>query len=230
MVSSEPDIASVAKVLGEPARAAICLALMDDRARPASELARAANVSAQTASNHLAKLIASGIVRVERQGRWRYYRLANDEVAHAIEALAVVAPTAGARGPGGQCPEALALYAARTCYRHLAGKLGVALADALLREGWLAEDDGGYRVSPEGETFLGGLGIEVAVLRRRGRAVARRCLDWSERRPHVAGPLGAALADLALDRDWVRRQRGTRAVLLTPLGRSEFRRVFHVRL
>jgi DNA-binding transcriptional ArsR family regulator len=230
---SDPDIASVAAVLGEPARAAMCLALMDDRCRPASELARAANVSAQTASSHLAKLTASRILHVERQGRWRYYRLAGEHAAHAVEALAVLAPpaTIARRGDGGKPTE---LQLARTCYRHLAGRLGVALADALLREQWLAEQDRDYRVTPAGTAALAALGIDVTALRGRGgggsRGIARRCVDWTERRPHIAGPLGAALADLALARDWVRQRHGSRALRVTPLGRSEFQRAFHFRI
>jgi DNA-binding transcriptional ArsR family regulator len=208
----------------------MCLALMDDRSRPASELARLANVSAQTASNHLAKLTAAGLVMVERQGRWRYYRLTDEEVACTIEALAVISPPRQMSRVDGQGPQSAALFAARTCYRHLAGKLGVAIADALLRERWLAKEDRDYLITPEGIAVFEELGIDVAMLRRRCRIVARRCIEWSERRPHFAGPLGAALADLALTRDWVRRQRGTRAVLVTPFGRSELRRILRVRL
>jgi hypothetical protein len=208
----------------------MCLALMDDRSRPASELARAARVSAQTASNHLAKLTAGGLLQIERLGRWRYYRLANEEVAHAVEALAALAPRPRAIGPDRASRGPTEILAARTCYRHLAGKLGVALADALTREGWLACEGADYRITTQGMAFFGGLGIDVPALRRRCLRIARRCIDWTERRPHVGGPLGIALADLAFVRDWIRRQRGTRAVLVTPFGRSELQRIFRARL
>lgn len=226
---SEPDVAFVASLLGDHSRACMCLALMDGRRVPASELARRAGVSAQTASNHLAKLIDGGIVEVERQGRWRYYRLTSDEVAHAVEALAVVAPRRSIR-PDANGQERQVLYAARTCYRHLAGKLGVALADALLRERWIAIQNEDYAITAEGARHLEALGIDMARPGRGQRVVVRRCLDWSERRPHVGGPLGKALADLALTRDWIRRQKGTRAVLVTPFGRAELKRLLRVNL
>ncbi len=226
----EPDVAYVAALLGDPSRAAMCLGLMDGRLVPASELARRAGISAQTASNHLAKLIDGGIVVVEQRGRWRYYRLANEAVAHAVEALAVVAPPVRKSRPDAEGPAQQELYAARTCYRHLAGQLGVALADALVRQEWIVVEGGQYAVTDEGARRLAALGIDLAGLRRGHHVVARKCLDWSERRPHVAGPLGVALAELAFGRDWVRRQRGTRAVLVTPLGRAELKRIFQVQM
>ncbi len=198
------------------------------KARPAGELAARAGVSAQTASNHLAKLIAGRILRVEQQGRWRYYRLADAEVGHAVEALAVVAPPLPRRvETDGIDGAAKRLKEARTCYSHLAGRLGVALADALVAERWLEDDGHGYRVTTKGERSLRALGIEANG--RRAQVPARRCLDWTERRPHVAGPVGTALAELALRRGWVRRLRGTRAVLVTPSGRTQLQRVFNVR-
>lgn len=225
---SEPDVASVASLLGDPSRAAICLALMDGRTVPASELARRAGISAQTTSNHLSKLIRGRIVAVEQRGRWRYYRLASEEVARALEALAVLAPrkTRIHAERDGQRE----LYAARTCYRHLAGKLGVALADALVREGWIVTKNDHYIITPDGNERFSALGIDAGDLRRPPEIVVRKCLDWSERRPHVAGPLGKALAELAFTRDWVRRQRGTRAILLTPFGRAELKRLLRVDL
>jgi DNA-binding transcriptional ArsR family regulator len=229
-MASEPNVAFVAGLLGDPSRAAMCLALMDGRRVPASELARRAGISAQTASNHLAKLIDGGIVEVEHQGRWRYYRLASDEVAHALEALAVVAPRLRQSIASPNCRDQLELYAARTCYRHLAGKLGVAIADGLLREQWIAVTDTHYTITAEGARRLEALGIDLQALHRGQRVVVRRCLDWSERRPHVAGPLGKALANLAFSRDWVRRQKGTRAVHVTPFGRAELKRLLRVNL
>jgi DNA-binding transcriptional ArsR family regulator len=224
----EPNIAFVAGLLADPSRAAMCLALAGGEARPAGELAARAGVSAQTASNHLARLVAGRILRVEQQGRWRYYRLAGAEVGHAVEALAVVAPRQAGTLNGAAADGATRqLKEARTCYSHLAGRLGVALADALVAERWLEDDDRAYRVTPLGARSLHALGIEASG--RRAQVAARRCLDWTERRHHVAGPVGAALAELALGRGWVRRMRGTRAVLVTPAGRAQLQRIFNVR-
>ena len=225
---AEPNIAFVASLIADPSRAAMCLALAGGEARPAGELAARAGVSAQTASNHLARLVAGRILVVEQQGRWRYYRLAGAEVGHVVEALAVVAPPLPVQlEANGHDRAAGRLKDARTCYSHLAGRLGVALAGALVAEGWLEDDGRGYRVTTKGARSLRALGIEATD--RRGRAAARRCLDWTERRPHVAGPVGTALADLALRRGWVRRLRGTRALLVTPPGKIQLERVFNVR-
>jgi DNA-binding transcriptional ArsR family regulator len=206
----------------------MCLALAGGEARPAGELAARAGVSAQTASNHLAKLIAGRILRVEQQGRWRYYRLAGADVGYAVEALAVVAPPLPhALAVDGMADAARRLKNARTCYSHLAGRLGVALADALIAERWLEDDGRRYRLTPTGTRSLRALGIDVVA--RAAQAPARRCLDWTERRSHVAGPVGTALAKVAFDRGWVRRLRGTRAVAVTPPGRAQLEKVFNLR-
>jgi DNA-binding transcriptional ArsR family regulator len=225
----EADIAFVAGLLADPSRAAMCLALAGGEARPAGELAMRAGVSAQTASNHLARLVAGRILRVEQQGRWRYYRLAGPEIGHAVEALAVVAPPQRASVTGGAAEDGATrrLKEARTCYSHLAGRLGVALADALVAERWLEDDGRGYLVTPLGARSLRALGIDARP--RGGREAARRCLDWTERRHHVAGPVGTALAGLALERRWVRRLRDTRAVQVTPAGAQQLKRIFNVR-
>jgi len=223
----EPNIAFVAGLLADPSRAAMCLALAGGEARPAGELAARAGVSAQAASNHLTRLVAGRILRVEEQGRWRYYRLASAEVGYAVEALAVVAP----QRPGALTHLADAatqrLKEARTCYSHLAGRLGVAIADGLVAEGWLEDDGRAYRVTPFGVRSLRALGIDPNG--RRAPEAARRCLDWTERRCHVAGPVGTALAQHALARSWVRQIRGTRALLVTPAGRRDLKRLFNVR-
>jgi DNA-binding transcriptional ArsR family regulator len=224
----EPNIAFVASLLADPSRAAMCLALAGGEARPAGELASRAGVSAQTASNHLARLVAGRILRVEAQGRWRYYRLAGAEVAYAVEALAVVAPRRAVVVNGAaEDGAARRLREARTCYRHLAGRLGVALADALVAQRWLEDDGRAYRVTPLGARSLRALEIDIPS--GGAEPAARRCLDWTERRHHVAGPVGTAVADLALRRGWLRRMRGTRAVLVTPAGCRQLQRVFNVR-
>ena len=205
----------------------MCLALVGGEARPAGELASRAGVSAQAASNHLARLVAGRILRVEQQGRWRYYRLGSAEVGHAVEALAVVAPLRPGALNGLADAATLRLKEARTCYSHLAGRLGVAIADALTAEGWLEDNGFAYRVTPLGARSLSALGI--ASNGRRSPETARRCLDWTERRHHVAGPVGTGLAELALARSWVRRLRDTRALLVTPAGRRELKRILNVR-
>ena len=206
----------------------MCLALAGGEARPAGELAARAGVSAQAASNHLARLVAGHILRVEQQGRWRYYRLAGAEVGHAVEALAVVAPQQPEAREGLAGAASLRLKEARTCYSHLAGRLGVAIADALIAQGWLEDNGAVYRVTPLGVRSLSALGIQSNG--RRAPEAARRCLDWTERRHHVAGPVGTGLADLALARSWVRRLRDSRALLITPGGRRELKRILNVRL
>ena len=225
---TEPNIAFVAHLLADPSRAAMCLSLAGGEARPAGELAAHAGISAQAASNHLAKLIAGRILRVERQGRWRYYRLAGVDVGHAVEALSVVAPPLS--NPftlNGMPDSARRLKNARTCYSHLAGRLGVLLADALVALRWLEDDGHRYRLTPTGVRSLHAIGVDLVP--RRAPVPARRCLDWTERRPHVAGPVGTALAKVALDRGWIRRLRGTRAVAVTPLGRQQLHKLFNVR-
>jgi DNA-binding transcriptional ArsR family regulator len=225
---TEANIAFVAGLLADPTRAAMCQALVGGETRPAGELAARAGVSAQTASNHLARLMAGGILRVEQQGRWRYYRLASADVAHAVEALAVVAPPLVNGFPGnGLSREARRLREARTCYSHLAGRLGVALADALVAARWIEENGRHYRITPSGILALRALGIDPRP--RAAEPPAQRCLDWTERRPHLAGPVGRALTSLALDRGWVRRARGSRAVVVTSAGRVQLRKTFNLR-
>jgi DNA-binding transcriptional ArsR family regulator len=228
-VDGEPDVAAVAALLGEPARAAMCLALADGRALPAGELALRAGVSPQTASNHLEKLLRGRVLSVEQQGRWRYYRLSGEEVARAVEALAVIAPRvlkASARNGSVAGP----LREARTCYGHFAGRFGVALTDALLDRGWIELSGRAYVVTDEGIARFAELGIEVRGLRRGPRGLGYTCLDWSERRHHMAGPLATEIVKLAFAWDWVRRVGGTRAVVVTPAGRRELRRLLDLRL
>ena len=208
---AEPDLASVARVIGEPARAAMLAALLGGQPLVAGVLARRAGVSPQTASAHLARLVDSGLVTRRQAGRFRYYALANGDVAALLEAMArVAAAPAGA---------SRAMRFARTCYDHLAGRLGVRLTDALHERGLIAGTDG-YGVTPAGEDWLARFGIDVAALRASRRTLVRPCLDWTERRDHVAGAVGAAIADALLERRWVVRFDDTRAVRLTLRGRE----------
>lgn len=211
-------VARVAAALGEPARARILYCLMDDRARTSTELALVADVSPPTASAHLQRLRAEGLIRVRAQGRHRYYSLESPDVAALLEALAVFTGRRGAFVPPTPAP----LRAARTCYDHIAGTLGVSLYDRLTALGWLvgraAEGGEALEVSPAGAAALAALGVDLDAARRRRRRLAYACLDWSERRSHLGGGLGAALLTLALDRRWVARERGSRSLRVTPAG------------
>ena len=223
METADVDIAPIAALLGDATRAAIVSALHDGRALPAGELARRAGVTASTASAHLARLVDGGLLALERTGRHRYFRLASPEVAHAFEALAAIAPRVPVRSLR-QATIGEALAEARTCYDHLAGRLGVALTAALVRERALVEHDGAFVLGRRVAPVLARIGLELDGLPPRRPAV-RRCLDWSERRPHVAGSLGAAICTRALERGWVTRLPGSRAVRLTPAGRRAFARL-----
>lgn len=218
-------VAEVAGLIGDVARANILSALMDGRALTAGELAWHAGVSAQTTSGHLAKLAAARLVSMEKQGRHRYYRLSGPQVAHAVEALMAVAAIGPARHrPTG--PRDEALRAARTCYDHLAGYLGTALTDTLRARGHVVLGDGAGEITADGAGFLSGFGIDVAGLREGRRTVCRTCLDWSERRPHLAGGLGTALRARCFELGWIERMKDSRAVAVTAAGRSGFGSAF----
>jgi DNA-binding transcriptional ArsR family regulator len=222
----DANVASPAALIGDPVRAAMLLALLDGRALPATELAWIAGVTPQAASNHLARLFGGGLVAVARQGRHRYYRLAGPEVAHALEALARVSPVPKPLDPP-LSPKARRLREARTCYDHLAGRLGVALADAFERQG-LVEADGPerYRLTAAGEARLAALGIDLAGIKAGRRGLARPCLDWTERRRHLAGPLAARLLARLLELGWIEHGRESRAAVVTAAGRQGLKRAF----
>jgi len=227
---SNAMFAEVAALAGDLARAAMLHALMDGRALTASELARVAGVTPQTASGHLARMTTAGLIGVEKQGRHRYHRLASPAVAQMVESIMQVASgLAPPRPTLSVGPRDAALRAARTCYDHLAGHLGVALADALVAGGYaeLASDAG--VITPAGMKFLDRVGIDVAPLitrPRSARVLCRPCLDWSERRPHLAGAVGAQLCAQSFAQGWIRRIAGTRAVAITPKGYRVFREQF----
>jgi len=219
-------VSQVAAAIAEPARTRMLCALMDGHARTSTELASIADVSASTASAHLAKLRELALVRLHVQGRHRYYSLADKRVAEALEALMVIgqnaAPTFTSRTPD-------RLQFARTCYDHMAGTLAVRLHDRLLEAGWLLDVEGqGYRLSEMGEALFAGLGIDVQALAAQRRRFACPCLDWSMRRPHLGGALGAALLQLAIKRKWVVQDMDSRALGLTAAGRREMAARFGV--
>ncbi|MCE9670974.1 ArsR family transcriptional regulator [Myxococcus stipitatus] len=213
------DLALIASLIGDPARAGMLSRLLEGPARTAGELAREAGISPQTASGHLSRLLDGGLLRVEVQGRHRYYRLASADVARALEALNVLVPT---RPASVDVPQPLRF--ARTCYDHLAGTLGVALAEGLERRGYLESVEDGFALTPTGTRFVEALGVDVQALTRGRRAFARRCLDWSERRAHVGGALGAALTERLFTLRWIARRPEGRGVRLTVEGRRGFDR------
>jgi DNA-binding transcriptional ArsR family regulator len=228
---STTAFAETAALVGDPARANMLSALMNGPALTAAELARAASVAPQTASGHLARLTTAGLLAVEKQGRHRYHRLASPEVARMLEGIMAVAERTQRLVSVG--PRDLAMRTARTCYDHLAGRLAVAMADTMVERGQIELSPDGGALTREGAVFLRSLGVDLdaaeAVATRRGgsgRVFCRPCLDWSERRPHVAGAVGAALCDCCFALNWVRRIEGTRAVAVTPKGRLGFKHSF----
>lgn len=229
VVRNDAPIADVAAAIAEPARARMLCRLLDGHARTGTELSIVAGVGASTTSAHLARLVAHGLVKVSAQGRHRYYHLANAHVATALEALTVVA---GAPQSPFMPNTPERLRSARTCYDHMAGALAVALHDRMFALRWLAhapaKGDGAYEVTRAGDEALGALGVDVAEARAQRRRFACGCLDWSERRPHLAGALGAALLDMSLRRRWVERDLDSRALSVNRNGRRALRERFGV--
>ena len=241
----DANIAAIGSVLADPGRCRVLSALGDGRALPASMLAAEAGVAPSTASEHLARLVGAGLLTVERHGRHRYFRLAGPEVAELLEALARVAPPSPVRSLR-EGTRAHALRAARTCYDHLAGRIGVAVMDSMVEQGVLERDrvddsqplpPGDHPASPgavirfgvtdRGSSFFGDFGVDLASLPPRRPAI-RYCVDWSEQRPHLAGALGAALTDRFFDLAWIRRAERSRAVHVTDEGRKGLAEVFGV--
>lgn len=227
--NDDAPIAAVAAAIAEPARARMLCCLLDGRSRTGTELAIVAGVGPSTASAHLARLVGRKLVKAAAQGRHRYYALHSAHVATALEALTVVA---GAQRPAFVPNTPDRLRAARTCYDHMAGALAVTLHDRMFALRWLshapAEGDGAYEVTGAGAKALAEIGVDVAAARARRRRFACGCLDWSERRPHLAGALGAALLEAALRRKWIVRDLDGRALGITRHGRWALRERFGI--
>ena len=222
-MNPEPHIAAAASLIADPARTAMLMLLVDGRARPAGELAYAAGVTAQTASSHLGKLLDGGLLTVETEGRHRYYRLAGPQVVVALETLASIGPLGPVRRKS-VSREAESLQFARCCYDHLAGRVSVAVTQAMEKRGLLvASVDKHFDVTLAGREWFGRMGLDVSQIKPGRRGLARQCLDWTEREHHLAGPLGAQFMNLLCANGWLRRSTTSRAVHLTPKGRAGFK-------
>jgi DNA-binding transcriptional ArsR family regulator len=219
-VLADADLSAVASLMGDAKRASMLLALLGGEELPAHELAARAGASSSLASSHLAKLMDGGLLLAERRGRNRYYRLTDRHIAEAIEAVLAIAPQRRARSLG-ESSRGEAIRYARTCYDHLAGELGVALTRSLERQRLIGAHNDGFPLTPAGQERLDGLGIDVEALQGGRRALTRSCLDWTERCPHLAGSLAAAITTRLLELDWIRRRSGTRAVTVTDEGRRQ---------
>jgi len=228
-MDAEPDIPRIAALFADPARARMLRALMDGTRRPAGELAYAANISAQSASAHLAKLVGGGLLAAEAQGRHRYFRIASADVAHAIESLASLSVGVAPRTPRPPLPSKstpVQFLSSRTCYDHLAGEVAVGILDAMLKARWLTSEGRDFRVTRLGEEKLAALDVDLDAARRSRRALARACVDLTQRRPHLGGALGAALLEQFVARGWILRARRSRVVSVTPRGSEAIRETF----
>jgi len=220
-----PDIARIASLVGDPARANMLTALMDGGALTASELALEAGITGQTASSHLSKLMDGGLLCLTAQGRHRYYGLANTQVAAMLETIMGVAATVGPQRvrPG---PREATMREARICYDHLAGDQAVTMLDGFLERGILIRSGERIAMGKAGPSFFRAVGIEPDAFKGSRRPVCRACLDWSVRRAHLAGSLGAAIFDKIISEKWARREPGSRAVIFSPPGKRAFEKAF----
>lgn len=220
-----PSIAPIAALAGDPARANMLAALLSGKALTATELANEAGITAQTASSHLSKLEDGGLILGVKQGRHRYFRLSGSDVADMLEKMMGVAARAGhlRTRPGPSDPK---VRHARVCYDHLAGEMGVAMFDGLARKGIIVARGNDVKLTRKGETFAADFGIDLEALESNRRPLCKSCLDWSQRRSHLAGSLGAALLDRIYDEGWALRDKKSRAILFTRSGEARFRSLF----
>lgn len=225
----QPNVATVASLLCDQSRSTILTSLMDGRFHTASELAYMASITPQTASFHLTKLIEGNLIILEKQGRHRYYKLAGEEVAHIIESFLAVSPPPEVRSLR-QSSQLKLLQNARTCYDHLAGKLGVEITQALLTKGYLEKNEREFIVTPKGEQFFIDFGINLQDLKRKRRSFSHTCLDWSERCHHLAGSLGNGLLQHFLDFNWIVQVPTIRAIKVTEKGKVGFKEVFDINI
>lgn len=221
----EQQFKNIASLIGDPTRATILWTLLDGKALTATELTIAAETSPQNMSMHLNKLLQAGLLAAESQGRHRYYRFAAKEVAYAIESLASLVPSSAQENKRVD-PDTTGIRYCRTCYDHLAGKVGVLVTDSLIKQGILHKADNRFDITRRGEKWFAQMSIDIDQLKQERRTFARACLDWSERRHHLAGSLGASLLNMMLSSGWLRRTRQSRSVLVTAEGRKAIRQHF----
>ncbi|EFI67645.1 hypothetical protein BFZC1_15820 [Lysinibacillus fusiformis ZC1] len=224
-----PNMAEIAALLGETSRATILASMMDGRFHTASELAYMAAIKPQTASFHLAKLVEGKLIKVEKQGRHRYFQLAGEDIAHFLESFLAISPPPEVRSLK-QSSQIKLLQDARTCYDHLAGKLGVQLTESMLKAGYLTLEGKQFVLTDEGTLFFTTFGIDLTALKRKRRSFSHACLDWSERRYHLAGALGSELLNQFFNLDWLIRVPSIRAIQVTEKGKIGFKEVFHLDL
>ena len=217
----ESQFKQVTALIGEPVRAAIMWALMDGRSMNATELAITTDTTQQNLSMHLTKLLKANLLSVENLGRYRYYKFARKEIAYAIEAMAVLIPQSIAKERIVELNEPSVLYC-RTCYDHLAGKIGVAITDSLIKQKIIIFNNDVLDLSNKGKKWFSDLGIDIGELKQQRRSFLRLCLDWSERRHHIAGSLAAAFLDKMLLFDWIRRTKHSRIIVITSKGQKAF--------
>jgi DNA-binding transcriptional ArsR family regulator len=223
----KPNLSKFAELVADPSRGAMLTALLDGRFHPASELAVTAGIKPQTASFHLAKMSEAGIVNMEKHGRHRYYGISNPQVAEVLENWLSISPTENTRSFK-EWREGESIRRARTCYDHLAGKIGVQLTQSLMTMNVIKKEDNQFILTTSGEKFLTEFGIDLAALRQKRRAFSRCCLDWSEREHHLAGALGFGILEQLFQRNWIKRIPGSRAIAVTDEGRNGFRDTFHI--
>ncbi|WP_404303276.1 ArsR/SmtB family transcription factor [Paenibacillus sp. DP01] len=228
-MSTQSNVAMIASLVSEPSRAAILTALLDGRFHTASELAHMAGIKPQTASFHLAKMTEAQVITVEKQGRHRYYGIQDPEVAKVMESLLSIAPPVPIKSLK-QASENEAIRLARTCYDHVAGHLGVQIMSFFMQKGILSEDQDGLHITQQGEIFFADFQINLKNTRQKRRSFSHKCLDWSERRHHLAGALGSALLDRLFELHWVEHLPTTRAIRITAEGKRGFKEVFSIEI
>lgn len=224
------QFSAMASLIGEPARAVMLWKLLDGKAFTATELAITADISAQSASMHLAKLVKSGLLTVVSQGRHRYYRLTGPEVAYVLESISNLVPADKLLNEEPAEINKHDIKYCRSCYDHLAGKVGVAITDQLIAKKMLTSADTNFEVTPKGEKWLEALEIPVSDLKKQRRVLARKCLDWSERRYHLSGSLGAALLQRVVELKWFRQMPNSRIVLISATGQKKIHELLGLNL
>lgn len=223
----EDQFIKTATLIGDATRASILWNLLDGKAFTATELAIAVETSAQNISMHLGKLLDADLISVEKQGRHKYYRFSNKEVAYAVEAMAnlIPKPEISAKKKTENYPP---IKYCRTCYDHLAGKIGVALADSLLEQKIIIEKNNTFEITSEGEKWFSDFGVNIGDAKKQKRIFLKPCLDWSERRYHIAGSVGTLLLNKMLEQDWIRRTKDSRAIIITGKGEKEMLKSFKI--